>query len=104
MRIIAIALFMIGCGSDSQPNNSDGPGGGSDGPPAVDAPPITLDCGSYCSAIVAACTGTVGQYDAMAECLGTCEHMPVGTMADTTGDTLGCRVYHTGLARLDPAT
>jgi hypothetical protein len=40
----------------------------------------------------------------MDKCLGFCPGLPVGTSADKSGDTLGCRIYHAGLAASDPTT
>jgi hypothetical protein len=44
------------------------------------------------------CTGANAQYTAMANCLGVCAGFPMGTLADMSGDTLGCRLYHGGAA------
>jgi len=45
---------------------------------------------------MANCTATNAQYPDMAHCLGSCAAFTVGTSTvnDTTGDTLGCRIYH----------
>ncbi len=98
MRNLAIAfLFFAACTSGSSGTTPDGPGSGS----------ATLSCATYCSAIVANCTGTNVQYDgmmAMAKCMGTCATFPMGTAADTSGNTLGCRIYHANNAKTDPTT
>jgi hypothetical protein len=67
----------------------------------------TLDCTSYCTAIMAACTGADQQYVGTsttdtAACMNACKNIPVGTASDTSGNTLGCRVYHTMLAKTQP--
>lgn len=106
MRTTMLALFlMLGCGEDAVPrqNQTDAPPAQDDAP-AIDAPGLTLDCASYCGAIQTACTGTLAQYESVNACLGTCEHLPVGALGDMTGNTLGCRVYHTDFARQDPMT
>jgi hypothetical protein len=73
---------------------------------------------AYCTAIMANCTGGDGsmaggmpdatkthqQYTGMDQCLASCMAFPVGTAADTSGNTLGCRQYHAGAAAMDPAT
>lgn len=59
----------------------------------------TLDCTFYCGEIMANCTAGNAQYNDMATCMATCATFPAGTLADTTGNTLGCRIYHGG----DPA-
>jgi hypothetical protein len=63
------------------------------------AAPITLDCTSYCAGIAAACTGANLQYLDDDTCKAMCAKLPVGTKADTSGNTLACRVYHAGLAQ-----
>jgi hypothetical protein len=76
----------------------------SDNKPAIDAAPPPIDtpvavaptCMAYCTNIQANCTGTNAQYPSMDQCMGTCAAFTVGTMADTTGNTLGCRLYHSG--------
>ena len=70
-----------------------------DAPPAppVDAPPpLALDCPTYCTEIMTNCTAANLQYIDMNHCLGSCAAFVVGTSktTDTTGDTLGCRIYH----------
>jgi hypothetical protein len=44
------------------------------------------------------------QYTDMNNCLNSCKAMPVGTSADSSGNTLGCRLTHANLAKSDPAT
>jgi hypothetical protein len=107
MRTLFFGLLMlaVGCGNDkaTPPGNNtpDAPAVDIDAPPVQ---PITLDCVSYCGANIAACTGELAQYSSMSSCLGACEHVPVGALTDDTGNTLGCRVYHTEFARQDAAT
>jgi hypothetical protein len=59
-----------------------------------------LSCAGYCTSIMAACTGDEAQYQSQAECLTACAFFPPDTA--TTGDTLGCRTYHAGLAVTAP--
>jgi len=102
MRIILILMaFAIGCGDDKA-KATDAPSGG-DAPGLIDAAPLTLDCASYCGAILTTCTGALAQYGSMAECVGACGTLPVGTLGEMSGNTLGCRVYHTEAARQDAA-
>lgn len=97
MRAFLILALLAGCGG------SDG-----DGPPDAepDATPVALDCPTYCGQIQANCTGTNAQYPDMANCMATCGTFTVGTsmVTDTSGNTLGCRVYHSGApAKTAPA-
>ncbi len=58
--------------------------------------PATLDCASYCTEVMANCTTTTEQYKSKESCLTVCAAFPKGTLADTDGNTLGCRLYHGG--------
>ncbi|MEO7729580.1 MAG: hypothetical protein ABIY55_01305 [Kofleriaceae bacterium] len=91
-----IILALAACGDDGGKATPDAK-------PAIDAavaidgaPAPTLDCPTYCTEIQTNCTAANGQYQDMAHCLGTCKAFAVGTLADRTGDTLGCRLYHGG--------
>jgi hypothetical protein len=86
-------------GSGSGSGSSSGSGGSSGGP--YDGA-VALDCTTYCAEIMANCTGDNAQYGEMSECLNACSLMPPGTLGDTTGNTLGCRLYHGGLAASSP--
>jgi len=46
------------------------------------------------------CTGPDAQYPNRNTCLTYCKQFPPGTWDDMTGNTLGCRVYHTLAAKL----
>jgi hypothetical protein len=61
-----------------------------------------LNCDSYCATVNAACTGANKQYADEASCKNACSKMAVGTAADTSGNTLGCRVFHATLASSTP--
>jgi hypothetical protein len=60
----------------------------------IDTPSLlALDCNTYCTHLAADCTAANAQFN-MTNCMGTCAAYPVGTQADTSGNTLGCRNYH----------
>lgn len=65
---------------------------------AIDAPAAAPTCAAYCTAIQANCLDAASnrQYVNMADCMASCAFMPVGSPADTQGNTLGCRTYHAG--------
>jgi hypothetical protein len=84
-------------GADTGTTPGTDSGGGSDAGTGGETS-VALDCTSYCNGVMAACTGANQQYATVAECMNACAFFPTGTAADTTGNTLGCRVYHTGLA------
>ena len=77
-----------------------------DGAGSVIAPAFTVlsndpSCQAYCAQITLSCVDDDAQYADEQACLDYCEtwaQMPVGTLADTDVNTIGCRLYHAGLA------
>jgi hypothetical protein len=74
-----------------------------------------LSCEVYCTQVTANCksTGTFPpdkadtdggnqQYVTKQGCLNECAKTPLGDINDKTGDTVGCRQYHSGAAQMDP--
>lgn len=110
MRRVSLAylcLLLWACGDDGGNTKMDAAVGSEDAAidAAVDASALTLDCASYCTAILEVCQGADEQYESQMNCLATCtKFATVGAVTDTTGNTIGCRVYHTELARTDPTT
>ena len=55
-------------------------------------------CDAYCAAVTAACSGADAQYDSADDCLAFCgasgAGVPLGTLKDITGNTVGCRLHH----------
>jgi hypothetical protein len=107
LLLTSLVLVLASCGSDKQPqSDASTPSGdgavdpdGSNG--TIDAAPLTLDCDSYCAAIMETCTGDLAQYDNMQNCVDSCANFPTGALTDSSGNTLGCRVYYTEAARGD---
>lgn len=100
--------FAVGCPTDDADTDTD-TAGTAVGTTAATAEPTTggaadVTCADYCTAITANCTGATAQYGSMEACMGSCTAFDVGTAADTAGNTLGCRLYHAGAAKADPAT
>jgi hypothetical protein len=62
-----------------------------------------LECASYCDEIMASCTGASEQYKSKASCLSVCAAFPLGNISDVDGNTLGCRLYHAGVASMNAA-
>gem|GEM_PF-423280 len=82
-----------GTSDDGTPDATpdDGPGGD------ADATPTDPSCADYCALVTANCTGDNAQYTDETACLTYCEtgaSLPIGTLADTGGNTVGCRMYH----------
>jgi len=67
---------------------------------AKDAP----TCEEYCKIEIAACTDDLAQYESEAQCLAVCGALDPGTNDDQTGNTVGCRRYHSFNATLLPET
>lgn len=51
-----------------------------------------VDCADYCGVVMDACTGDHAQYPSLTICLAVCADLPIGSLADTSGDTVGCRL------------
>ncbi|UQA59358.1 hypothetical protein [Polyangium aurulentum] len=82
---------MGGTGGTGGAGGAGGAGGGN-----------ALSCEAYCGAITANCAGANMQYADMPSCMGACEAFDEGTAMDTMGNTLGCRIYHAGAAKMAP--
>jgi len=92
---ITLALVGFGCGDDGEVT-----------PPPIDAavtppdaaPVVALDCPTFCTRVMANCTGANAQYVDLAHCTGSCAAFVAtgSTVNDTSGNTLGCRIYHSG--------
>jgi hypothetical protein len=99
--IVLVVLSLAACGDDDggdgvvidAPNNGDGGGD-------IDAPAVAQTCANYCSTITANCLGADDNqmYANAGECMASCALFPLGTAADMSGNTLGCRIYHAGNA------
>jgi hypothetical protein len=61
-------------------------------------------CSAYCTTLKANCSGANAQYTSDAVCMAVCTSFPVGAASDTSGNTLGCRLYHAGAAASDATT
>ena len=51
---------------------------------------------------MANCTGANSQFGNTTACMDFCAQYPVGTAADSSGYTLGCRTTHANLAQANP--
>jgi hypothetical protein len=62
-------------------------------------------CTDYCNAVQASCTASATeQYTSMQSCLEVCQTLPPGTSGAGSGQSIGCRTTHAGLAMTDPVT
>jgi len=117
VMVASAFLALLGCSSGTQ-NASDAGSDASAGDSGAKDSSATdagaPSCQDYCTAIMTNCTSTtdpdsglpVGnqQYTDMQNCLNSCKAMPVGALSDTSGNTLGCRLYHATAAKSDPVT
>jgi plastocyanin len=58
-------------------------------------------CEQYCAAVTTACTGDLAQYVSQDECLTYCKQkgkLQAGKQGETSGNTIGCRLYHATVA------
>jgi Domain of unknown function (DUF4331) len=112
---LLMSLTITACSSNPAPS---GPGvdASTDTPIATDNP-ITADgadayagdttCTTYCAQMMTHCTGMSAQYDSNADCMSYCmaARWPAGTPGATSGNTLACRIYHSGMpAMTSPST
>ncbi len=66
--------------------------------------PLPVTCANYCAAVMSACTGDNAEYLTNSTCLEMCATMTLGTLGDTTGDTVACRQSFAQMAAADPTT
>lgn len=57
-----------------------------------------LSCDGYCNSMMMNCTGANAQFTTKEICMAVCGSYPEGQQSDTSGNTLGCRLYHAGAA------
>ncbi|MFO0551325.1 MAG: hypothetical protein U0271_23245 [Polyangiaceae bacterium] len=103
---VVIVMFafpvLVACG-DSGTGGTGGLGGGGSagagGAAGSGGAPPELTCDYYCSTIDARCFDGNQQYSTVDDCLAVCDSFPVGALGDTTGDSLGCRIYQVGFTK-----
>ena len=62
--------------------------------PCVDPPDADADCDSYCRLEMAECVDEFAQFENLAQCKAVCGALALGTVGDTSQNTVGCRRYH----------
>lgn len=60
--------------------------------------PADPTCEEYCAQMGDACADTYADEDACLAYCGTAGAFPAGNFDDTSGNTIGCRMYHAGVA------
>lgn len=72
--------------------------------PCVNAADGAPSCDDYCNIELAACQGSLAQYQSKAQCLDVCAALDRGTNEDESGNSVGCRRYHSFNATALPET
>jgi hypothetical protein len=111
------AGLWLGCGDDNPaspgagqdsgtPSPTDSGGGGPRDTGTGTDSSGQVTCAAHCSQVKQNCVGVVqagggsdaatAQYETNDGCLHACSAMTLGSVDDTSGDTVGCRLYHSG--------
>ena len=61
-------------------------------------------CDDFCAGEEIICTGDLQPYASAADCLTECNGYARGTVGDTMGNTLDCRIYHLNAAMANAVT
>lgn len=112
--LLSLALAcgsLAGCSDESTPSTT--PTGGDAGTPVGGAGgsdagggTVAYSCAGYCAQVTANCTGDNLQYKDQNDCMTYCAaaKWPAGVPDEMAGNTLACRIYHSGVAKGDPVT
>ena len=106
LALIAVGCFAAGCGDDTTASSSGDMSIAQDLSSGGAAP----TCAAYCAKVQMNCpagadAGSNQQYPDSATCMSYCATAaawPAGMIGDTSGNTIGCRLYHAGAAAADP--
>jgi hypothetical protein len=95
--LFAALAVLAACGGNDEQGSPDAEVGD------IDAADQVPTCADYCATIEANCAAPQDQWSSAATCMTACASWDVGTIDDTSGNTLGCRNYHAGAAESMPA-
>jgi hypothetical protein len=107
MRTLVVMMALVSCNHENAAVDAAIPADAVRIDAKPDAPPVALDCPSYCTEIQANCKSANAQYSDAAHCSSACKSFVVGAsqVTDSSGNTLGCRIYHAGTPSMtDPGT
>ena len=106
LSLVLLALFFTACSDSAGSTDDQDTGSQTTTSPTGGAEDTAgnFDCATYCARITANCTAGNAQYTNLQLCEATCATFDMGAQSDTTGNTLGCRLYHSDAAAGDPAT
>jgi hypothetical protein len=88
-------------GTGGTPSSGGSAAGGTGGTSGGEEPP-SLSCDSYCSIVLANCTGQFAQYRSKQECLSVCALLPPGGPLSLSDNSVSCRQAEATLASLAP--
>jgi hypothetical protein len=106
LTLVLVGPGLSGC-SDEDAKPAVTLGDAAVGDPDTGTGPVgSSSCTTYCSNVVANCTGENIQYKDNADCMAYCNSAkwPAGVPDEMSGNTLACRIYHSGVAKGDPVT
>jgi hypothetical protein len=109
MRAACFAAFLAAVSCTGGPHyvgidadtDVDAPNADASSDGGIDAPtdaPMAATCSDYCATIQTNCTGANLMYGGTTTCMDVCAKFSAGTVGSTTGNSLECRYYHSGLA------
>jgi hypothetical protein len=105
MKMALIGLALTACSGDKSATTDSGADTDTDTTDTDTTPACDLSCTDYCTTFLANCeTDAANTYADETDCETQCAAFDCGTSDDTSGDTLGCRIYHANAAATDPAT
>lgn len=85
LRVLTLASLMFACSGN-----------------ATDPDPVSDACEDYCTLALRNCMGTEAQYSDLNACMAVCEVIPLGSPADRSGNTVGCRTFWAGVSEGEP--
>src|SRR5262245_45899077 len=91
----------LGSGASGSSSSGAGAGTGTGGGGGSE-PLLGQDCSVYCQSMQAACVEDNAIYADEGQCVDVCENFPRGEPTDTSGNTLGCRLYYVRFADDSP--
>ena len=102
LKMAMIGLALSACSGDKSDTTDSGADTDTDTTADTDTdttPSCALSCTTYCTTYLGACTADPNnEYADQADCEAQCANFECGAEGDATGNPLGCRLYHAGVA------
>ena len=103
LGLFAMFCLLVACGNGStSTSGQSGAGGSGKAGSGGSSASAGVNCTTYCGlAVGMVCTGALQLYANAAACQTGCAMITTpGSVTDTAGNTLGCRIYHLTLANM----